>query len=109
HPRPRPWGEDADATITSAAGWATVEVSEPVPDVWVGERALNVEVLAGGAPVGLVEVPAQRGLATAAALREAITNECGVELALVAMREALIGRPLPMGTPLRELLHEAAA
>ena len=47
------WGEDADATITSAAGWATVEVSEPVPDVWVGERALNVEVLAGGAPVGL--------------------------------------------------------
>jgi peptidoglycan/xylan/chitin deacetylase (PgdA/CDA1 family) len=102
------WAGDADAAITAAAGWVTVEVSERVPEVWVGERALNVEVLVGGAPAGVVEVPARRGLVTAAELREAITNECGVELALVAVREALIGRPLTAGTTLRELLREAA-
>lgn len=88
------WGANAGVTVRAAAGWHTLEVTEPVPDIGVRGRALNVEVTVGGAMVDALQVPARRGVVRAETLRETITNECGVELAHVAVREGVVG-PLP--------------
>jgi peptidoglycan/xylan/chitin deacetylase (PgdA/CDA1 family) len=88
------WGANAGATVEAAAGWHTLDVTEPLPDVRVRGRALNVEVTVGGTTVDALQVPARRGIVSADSLRETITNECGVELARAAVRDGVIG-PLP--------------
>jgi peptidoglycan/xylan/chitin deacetylase (PgdA/CDA1 family) len=99
----------APRRLTAAAGRVAVEVSEELPDLRVRGRALQVDVQVGGAPVGVVELrPGRRGVVRAQELRAGITAACGLELAVAFAREALIGRPLPAGVPLRELLQAAA-
>lgn len=95
--------------VVAPANWLTLEVSDPLPDVVARRGVLRVEVTVGGAPAGVVEVPVGRGKVPAQRIRVAITTQCGLELALTAVREALIGRSLPLGRPLRGLLREAAA
>jgi peptidoglycan/xylan/chitin deacetylase (PgdA/CDA1 family)/GT2 family glycosyltransferase/SAM-dependent methyltransferase len=92
-----------------AASTAVVDVSDPPAHLVTRRPALDVVATAGGAALGLVRVPVEDGVAGAAALRAAITTAAGFELARVAVREAIVGRPLAGGGSLRERLREAAA
>ena len=116
--KPR-WDEDRfyEAAATNGApgplmptrGRVRLEVSAPLPDLRARGRLLLVDVTVGGAPVGVVRLrPGRHGVVRAQELRAAITAGCGLELAVTAVREVLIGRPLPVGVPLRELLQAAA-
>jgi peptidoglycan/xylan/chitin deacetylase (PgdA/CDA1 family) len=81
-----------------------------VPDLEARSRTLRVRATVGGAFVGMVEMNGRRGRRVIAdELREAITTQCGLELAVTAVREVMLGRPLPVGVPLRELLQAARA
>ncbi|HXD58234.1 MAG TPA: glycosyltransferase [Thermoleophilaceae bacterium] len=103
------WGERGEPRRVDGDR-VDVECSEPLPDLEVGSRTLRVRATVGGAFVGLVELDAPRGRRLPAdELREAISTQCGLELAVTAVREALLGRPLPVGVPLRDLLRAARA
>ena len=102
------WDEDRfyEAAATNGApgqlrptrGRVRLEVSEPLPDLRTRGRLLLVDVTVGGAPVGVVRLrPGRGGVVRAQELRAAITAGCGLELAVTAVREVLIGRPLPVG------------
>jgi peptidoglycan/xylan/chitin deacetylase (PgdA/CDA1 family) len=98
------WGERGEP-LAVEGNRVSVECSEPVPDLEAASRTLRVRATVGGAFVGVVELVGRRGRRVPAEeLREAITTQCGLELAVTAAREALLGRPLPVGVPLRELL-----
>jgi peptidoglycan/xylan/chitin deacetylase (PgdA/CDA1 family) len=105
---PAPDGR-AGRTERAAGGWLSVELSEEPPDVRVRGRRLSVEVAVGGASAGVVGVRARRGRVCAQQLRAAVCAGFGLELAVVAVREALLGRPLPVGASLRELLRARAS
>src|SRR5690349_149663 len=101
------WGERGELR-TVDGGRVTVECSDDLPDLEVRSRWLRVRATVGGAFVGVVELEGRRGRrVTGPQLREAITTACGLELAVTAAREVLLGRPLPAGVPLRELLRAA--
>jgi peptidoglycan/xylan/chitin deacetylase (PgdA/CDA1 family) len=103
------WGETGDAREVTS-GWVSVECSAELPDLRTSSRTLRVRATVGGAPVGLVELQGRRGrVVSADELRTAIADDCGLELAVTAVREVLLGRPLPVGVPLRELLQAARA
>ncbi len=104
---PAPEGR-AERGVRAAGGWLSVEVGEELPDVRVRGRSLSVEVTVGGASAGVVGVRARRGRVYAQELRAAICASCGLELAVVAVREALLGRRLLVGASLRQLLRERA-
>jgi peptidoglycan/xylan/chitin deacetylase (PgdA/CDA1 family) len=105
---PAPNGR-APRTVRAGGGSLCLEVSGEIPDVRVRGRTLEVEVSVGGAPVGVLRLPARGLRVRAQELRAAICAGCGLELALVAVRETLLGRPLPVGVRLRELLGASAA
>jgi peptidoglycan/xylan/chitin deacetylase (PgdA/CDA1 family) len=104
------WSQSEGGELRSVHDRVGVECSEELPDLRVQSRTLRVRATVGGASVGVVELTGRRGrVVPAAQLREALTDGCGLELAVTAVREALLGRPLPVGVPLRELLRAARA
>lgn len=63
----------------------------------------------GGSPVGAVRVPTDDGVVRPDAVIARSVRAAGVELAVAAVREGLLGRPFAPATPLRARLREAAA
>ncbi len=83
-----------------------VEVSEELPDVESRAPAVEVVVTVGGAALGVVRVETTRGRVTADELRAALIRGSGFELCRLAVREALLGRPLGDGGSLRARLRD---
>jgi peptidoglycan/xylan/chitin deacetylase (PgdA/CDA1 family) len=104
---PQPVGEVAPSRRVEN-GWLLVEVSEDLPDVDVSDGRLDLVVTVGGVALGLVTLPVNGGRVIAQELRAAITLAGGYELCGVAVREALLGRPLVDAMPLRDRLITAA-
>ena len=63
-------------------------------------------VALGGAPLGVVRVPSPDGVVDPRSLLRAACTASGFELARVAVREGLLGRPLDDGHDLRARLAE---
>ncbi len=88
--------------------WVTVEVSDDLQDLAVTPGPLTVEATVGGVALGTVGVTATGPRVPAQALRAAITEAAGVELCVVAVREALLGTALSPPSTLRARIAEAA-
>jgi len=87
------------------------EVSQDLLNVKFDGPEIEVEVLVGGAVIGVVTVPVRNGIAQAQEILAAVTTACGFELCRAAVREALLGRPmvLPDGmNSLRARLYVSA-
>lgn len=92
-------------------GWLTVEVSEELPDVEIVEMqhvtSLNVIPMVGGVALGAVSIEVKGQTVSAQELRAALTTFIRFELAVAAVREGLLGRPIA-GPPLRDRLVASA-
>jgi len=85
-----------------------LEIAGLLPNIDTRGREIEITVTLGGAGVTMFLLPAGLRTVTAQELRAAIIRMCGMELARVAVREAIVGRPLS-GPPLRARLAAAAA
>jgi peptidoglycan/xylan/chitin deacetylase (PgdA/CDA1 family) len=85
-----------------------VEIARPIPRVRTAATLLQVRVTCGGIPVGWVAVPAGSGRVSAARIRRAVRDACGQELARLAVREGILGRPIDASVPLRDVLAARA-
>jgi len=102
---------NSDSSVAPAANrteWTELEVSEDLGDIRAETPLIHVEVLVGGVAVGAVGAAGERGVVTAAPLRDTITNDMGMELCRVAVREGVLGRSLRGGGTLRERLRTAS-
>jgi peptidoglycan/xylan/chitin deacetylase (PgdA/CDA1 family) len=101
------WKSAAKTFISSQQyaeqGRLTVEVSEDLPNILVSTPELLVMPTVGKVPLGIVSIEVNGNRVSAQKLRAAITRESGLELAVVAVREGLLGRPIT-GTTLRDRL-----
>jgi peptidoglycan/xylan/chitin deacetylase (PgdA/CDA1 family) len=88
-------------------GWATVEVSDTVPDLKAAGDEISVAFTVGGIAIGAVSLPVTRGIVRARALRVALTVASGFELCRAAVREALLGRSFADPPSLRARLASA--
>jgi hypothetical protein len=86
-------------------GWLTVEASDELPDVELGDETVEVVFTVGGAAIALIPIS---GSAGPGRLRAAVTRATGTELCQAAVREGLLGAPLGGGPGLRERLAAAA-
>jgi peptidoglycan/xylan/chitin deacetylase (PgdA/CDA1 family)/2-polyprenyl-3-methyl-5-hydroxy-6-metoxy-1,4-benzoquinol methylase len=102
-------GDGAAAAPASPQPTARFEIAAPLADLPSGAPVASVELRLGGAPLALVHVPVTGGVVPSAVLRARATAAGGYELARVAVREGIIGRPLGDPAPLRTRLAEAAA
>lgn len=93
-------GEDCEASFV-------VEVSEDIPSVPPGPAREDIAVTVGGAFLGLVTTAVPAEGIQADAVLSAITYWSGFELCRVAVREALVGKPIE-GPALRKRLAESA-
>ncbi len=102
--------QGAEHSLPSGAPEArrAVEVSMPLPSLQAPEGVLDVVATIGGSPIGLVRLEALDGVVPAGRLVPAIVGEAGFELARLAVREAILSRPLADGESLRERLEAAA-
>ncbi|PSB45447.1 glycosyl transferase family 2 [Cyanosarcina cf. burmensis CCALA 770] len=75
-------------------GWIAIEVTEELPNVSVNSQELLVIPLVGGVPVGIVPVKVKDRQVSVQQLRTAITEAGGLELAVVAVREGLLGKSI---------------
>ena len=87
---------------------ATVELSGEISPMTPAPANPAVVMTLGGAPLGLVTVQCRDGGVAPERLVAQAVRSAGVELALVAVREALVGRPLRSGGALRARLQAAA-
>jgi len=71
-----------------------VEVSKKIPNVLLSTQELQVIPTVGGAALGIMPVEVKGNTVRAQQLRAAITKESGFELAVAAVREGLLGRPI---------------
>lgn len=85
-----------------------IEVSDRLPDVTTEHESLTITATAGGAELGEITLPATKHKVSAQEIRVAVTTLADFELCRVAVRQALIGRPLDDPPSLRVRLQEAA-
>ncbi|MEP7325707.1 MAG: trifunctional glycosyltransferase/class I SAM-dependent methyltransferase/polysaccharide deacetylase [Gemmatimonadota bacterium] len=85
----------------------TLEVSSPIPDLKT-TKPVEVEWTMAGVPVYLGVVQPVDGEISAARLRAPFTQQMGLELATVAVREALVGRSMDDPRSLRDRLAQSA-
>jgi peptidoglycan/xylan/chitin deacetylase (PgdA/CDA1 family) len=81
-----------------------VEVSLPLPTFTGVQGALTIDLTIGGAHTLFLVVEPAEGIVTAEQIRAAVMKQ-GLELARVAVREALLGYTGDPGVPLRERLR----
>lgn len=106
----RPLSNGASVAPADGSGWAELEVSGEAADIPTTSAEINVLVRVGGVTVGVVSAMSDGGIVSAASLREIITDEFGLELCKVAVREGILGAPLESGAgTLRERLAASAA
>lgn len=104
---PNIWEEEIP-TVRVKNSFTEVEISEEIPHLEVSLPELDVLLKIGGVSIGMVTIPVERNFISAQALRVALTNTSGFELCRACVREALLGKPLDEGTPLRSRLAQKA-
>ncbi|MEG4516965.1 sulfotransferase [Microcoleus sp. AT9b-C5] len=95
-------------TITLEKDLMAVEVSEEFTNIKVELPEIDVLVKVGGVAVGIVSVAVENNFVSAQKLRSTITRNSGFELCVVAVREALLGKPLNGKQGLRSRLASCA-
>src|SRR5262249_43768877 len=101
--------EDEMVGAGPGGGEAIVEVSKALDDLIVPSGTVRLAVHAGGAPVGVLILESADGRVSAARARATITAAFGVELMRVAVRDAIVGKPLMAPGTLRERLAHRTA
>ena len=71
-----------------------VEISASLSDVEVAGPRLDVLLTVGGVALGLIPIPVRNNLVRVEALRARLTQESGLELCRVAVREGILGQPI---------------
>lgn len=100
---------DGQEFSLAAFGLPSVELARPLPTLQgIETGTIECEVLVGGKPAALIQLPQSHEVVGAGAIRAAALNQGKMELARVAAREAILGRPLDDPTPLRQRLREKA-
>jgi len=102
--------QPGEEEFSPAAGTLpSVELARPLPTLWcIDPATVECEVLVGGKPAALIQLPPHDGMVRAGAIRAAALDQGKMELAHVAVREAILGRPLDDPAPLRQRLRERA-
>ena len=95
------------AETTHCGARLAVEVSDEVRGVVCEFPELELAITIGGASLGILNVPVRDGGLSARALISAISLYGGMELCRLAVRQALLGKPVA-GATLRERLAESA-
>ena len=99
---------DESFTINLDTDLIAIEVSEELPNIKVELSEIDVLVKVGGVAIGIVTVAVENNFVSAQKVRSAITQNCGFELCIAAVREALVGKPLDCEMSLRSRLTSAA-
>ncbi len=102
--------ETADETFTINVDrdLIAVEVSAELPNIKVELSEIDVLVKVGGVAIGIITVAVDNNFVSAQKVRSAITQNCGFELCIACVREALLGKPLSGEMFLRSRLTDAA-
>jgi peptidoglycan/xylan/chitin deacetylase (PgdA/CDA1 family)/SAM-dependent methyltransferase len=88
-------------------GWATVEISQIMPELKVAGENLQTVFTVGGTAIGAVTIPVTGATVSPHELRVSLTIASGFELCRVVVREALLGRPFAEPLSLRDRLASA--
>ncbi len=99
---------DESFTINLDRDLIAVEVSAELPNIKVELSEIDVLVKVGGVAIGIITVAVENNLVSAQKVRSAITQNCGFELCVACVREALVGKPLSKEMSLRSRLTSAA-
>ena len=99
---------DEALTISLEKDFIAVEVSEELPNIKVELSEIDVLVKVGGVAIGIITIPVQNNFVSAQKVRSAITQNCGFELCIACVREAMVGKPLGGEKSLRSRLSSAA-
>lgn len=99
---------DESFTINLDRDLIAVEVSAELPNIKVELSEIDVLVKVGGVAIGIITVAVENNLVSAQKVRSAITQNCGFELCVACVREALLGKPLNGNQSLRSRLADAA-
>jgi peptidoglycan/xylan/chitin deacetylase (PgdA/CDA1 family)/SAM-dependent methyltransferase len=110
--------QEPSAERTIAHEHTSIEVSDALADLVVRPAAeltadaaagsLTVELTVGGMPIALVALAMDRDRVPLSRVVATLTSAGGFELCRIAVREAIIGRPLRDGSSLRARLATAA-
>ena len=102
--------ETADETFTINVdrNLIAMEVSAELPNIKIDLSEIDVLVKVGGVAVGIITIPVENNFVSAQKVRSAITRNCGFELCVACVREALLGKPLDGEMSLRSRLTDAA-
>lgn len=85
-----------------------VEVSQELPNIKVELSEIDVLIKVGGVAIGIITIPVENNFVSAQKLRSTITQNCGFELCIACVREALVGKPLSGEMSLRSRLTSSA-
>ncbi|MCC5636469.1 glycosyltransferase [Nostoc sp. CHAB 5844] len=85
----------------------TIEVSENLPNLSVSAEELIVIPTVGSVPLGSISVKVEGDKVSSQQLRAAIIKESGFELAVAAVREALLGRSITAGSISDRLINKS--
>ena len=99
---------DETFTINLDKDLIVVEVSQELPNIKVELSEIDVLVKVGGVTIGIITVAVDNNFVSAQKVRSAITQNCGFELCVACVREALLGKPLHSEMSLRSRLTDAA-
>lgn len=99
---------DESFTINLDRDLIAVEVSAELPNIKVELSEIDVLVKVGGVAIGIITVAVENNLVSAQKVRSAITQNCGFELCVACVREALVGKSLSKEMSLRSRLTSAA-
>lgn len=99
---------DEAFTINLDRDLIAVEVSAELPSIKVELSEIDVLVKVGGVAIGIITVTVEDNFVSAQKVRSAITQNCGFELCVAAVREALVGKSLQGEMSLRSRLTDAA-
>jgi len=99
---------DEAFTINLDTDLIAIEVSEELPNIKVELSEIDVLIKVGGVAIGIITVAVENNFVSAQKVRSAITQNCGFELCIAAVREALLGKPLDCEMSLRSRLTSAA-
>ncbi len=99
---------DEAFTINLDRDLIAVEVSAELPNIKVELSEIDVLIKVGGVAIGIITVAVENNFVSAQKVRSAITQNCGFELCVACVREALVGKPLDGEMSLRSRLTSAA-
>jgi peptidoglycan/xylan/chitin deacetylase (PgdA/CDA1 family) len=95
--------------VTVSGGVLPVELAVPLPRVLTEQREVVIEVSLAGVPLFSMRTPTVNGVLEPARLRQAVILAGGIELANVAIREAVMSEAWPADMTLRERLAALAS